>query len=129
MSLENLDIEFVYHFIYFNPFEEEKHLIEQLKFIYNLPYAIAIFIKLNPFPCTIIKEKIEKEKPEFLPVKTISWFAKIHSLALRGPILRRISKVIFRYNLFRNIPEFINILFIPAFIIEVFNAIKKIRHQ
>ena len=65
--LNELKIQFIYQFIYRNPFEREHDLDESLKLTYQLPYQGTYIFKLEPLPGSPIKGLIEQEKPEPLP--------------------------------------------------------------
>ena len=122
--LDQLKINFSYHFIYRNPFETEDNLKESLEFTYQLPYANVFIFKLEPLPGTPIFKMIKEIKPVPLNKATQNWYAILHSLSFKNHILRSIAKIIHRHQLFKHIPSLLTILFIPSLILEAIQVIK-----
>ena len=122
--LQKLNIQYVYHFIYQNPFEREKHLDESLNFTYKLPYSSTFIFKLEPYLGTPIKKLIEREQPVPIPDNVSTWYAILHCMSLKNKILRTLSKHIRNRNLFITEPNILCILFIPSLIKEYLVLLK-----
>jgi len=123
-TLEKLDIQFSYHFIYRNPFEAEHHLNESLEFTYDLPYSSTFIFKLESLPDTPIKNMIESINPTLLPAHIADWYAILHCMSLKSPTLRKLCKFTHKYKCFKKAPFILSILFIPSLIKEVFNVLR-----
>jgi anaerobic magnesium-protoporphyrin IX monomethyl ester cyclase len=117
-------IDFCYHFIYRNPFENEDHLRESLEFTYNLPYARTFIFKLATFPKSPIAEMIAARRPVQLPKHIQDWYAILHSLSLKNAPLRKVAQVAHSHNLCRNHPGMLSIFFLPAILKELWNFVK-----
>ena len=123
-TLHKLDIQFIYHFIYRNPFEREHHLKESLEFTYELPYAKPFFFKLEPLPGTPLKKMIDSKNPTPIPVSISDWYALLHSMSLNGPFLRRMARFIHTHKLFRRFPLALIIFFVPSLGKELYITIQ-----
>lgn len=123
-AVNDSQIEFCYHFIYRNPFENEDHLRESLEFTYQLPYAKTFIFKLEPFPKSPISEMIAASNPVPLPRNIQSWYAILHSLSLKNPVLRKVAKVVHAHKLFRQHPAVLSAFFLPYILDELWNFIK-----
>ncbi len=123
-TLADLKIQFNYHFIYRNPFETESDLEEMLDFLGLLPEAPAFIYKLEVFPGSPISRMIEEQKPQPIDRKLADWYALLHSMILKGPIYRRLARLIHRRRLFRSTPLALSALFIPPLIKELYMVLK-----
>ena len=124
-TLKDLNIDFFYHFIYGNPFETEKHLVESYEFTFQLPFAKSMFFKLEPHPLTPISKMIDEQKPVGVDPKISEWFAMLHSLSLMNRPLRKISGWIYKKRIFQSHPRFLSVLFIPYIVKETIDYINK----
>ena len=122
--LHRLNIQYTYHFIYRNPFERENHLEESLEFTYRLPYSSSFIYKLEPFFGSPIKNMIELVRPIPIPNRTADWYAILHCMSLENALLRKLSKLIQKYKLFKRAPFVLTILFFPSLIKEGVDSIK-----
>jgi len=123
-TLDKLDIQFSYHFIYRNPFENEEHLSESLNFCFDLPYQNVFVFKLEVFQGSVLKKMIEQHKPTSLPIYIQDWYAILHTMSLKGPWYRTLSKWIKRYGLFRRIPSIMSVFFIFPLLDEYYQVLK-----
>ncbi len=111
-TLNDLDIQFSYHFIYRNPFECEHHLQESLEFTFQLPYRNVFVFKLLLFPGLPLSRMVDEHNPQPLPVNIADWYAILHSMSLKGPIYRYLAKFIYKRNLFRKFPNIMSLFFV-----------------
>jgi radical SAM superfamily enzyme YgiQ (UPF0313 family) len=118
------EIEFCYHFIYRNPFENEKHLKESLEFTYSLPFAKTFIFKLESFPKSPLSEMIKEKNPVGVPNNIQNWYAILHSLSLKNALLRRVAKIVHAKKFLRNNPGMLSILFLPYILREFWNFLK-----
>lgn len=123
-ALYKLNIQYTYHFIYRNPFERENHLEESLDFTYRLPYSSSIIYKLEPFSGSPIKNMIDLARPTPIPNDTADWYAILHCMSLENALLRKLSKLIRKYKLFKRVPIVLSIFFLPSLIKEGVDLIK-----
>lgn len=110
--LKEYELDYLYHFIYRNPFEQEKHMEETLELIYQLPFAPICTYKLQRFPGSPIDVMIEKKNPQGADLKTNLWYAILYTLASKGPVYRRICKFIHKHRVLRKYPMFLSLLFL-----------------
>jgi len=122
--LKEEGIDFCYHFIYRNPFENEYHLRESLEFTYSLPYAKTFIFKLETFPKSPISDMIKRSQPVPIPKYIQDWYAILHCLSLKNATLRWVAQVVHRHEVFRNHPELLSACFIPEFLKEMVNFAK-----
>ena len=120
--LEELNIQFAYHFIYMNPLEKEHHLKESLEFTFQLPYQLTFVFRLVLFPDlplnTIVPENSQ------LPANVHDWYAILHSMSLRDSIFRRIAKFIYKFNLMKKYPHTLSYVFIIPLLEELYTRFK-----
>jgi radical SAM superfamily enzyme YgiQ (UPF0313 family) len=126
-TLDDLSLQYSYHFIYRNPFEHESHLEESLLFTYQLPYSTSFIFKLEPLPGTPIKEMIEAQQPTPISVRVANWYAVLHCMSLKNSFLRKLAKIVHKHRIFKRMPIVLSIVFIPSLIGEFYNVLKN-RH-
>ena len=127
--LKKNDIDYTYHLINFNPFENEQDMVETLELLYQLPYSPLVLFRLVPFEGTPIKRMLNANAPEMLPVNVQKWYGYLYAMALKSNLYRRISRVIYRQKLFRNRISIMAAIFIPAFVNLNFQRfLKKLRY-
>jgi len=117
-TLKANNISFFYHFIYNNPFEREEHLKESLFYTYELPYGQSMIFRLEPHPSTPIANMIKEKNPTPIDSTISEWYSMLHALSLNGKLTRHISKVLYKYKIFRNTPKLLAFLFAPLLFID-----------
>jgi len=114
-TLNELDIDVVYHLINHNPFEQISHLDETFALLTELPYAKASVFKLVAFPQTPLARMLEEKKPSPLPEHIYRWYDYLYCLVVRGPWSRKLAKLVHRQQILQKHPSLLALLFIPAF--------------
>lgn len=123
-TLDDLGIQFSYHFIYRNPFEKEVHLKESLEFTYNLPSSNVFIFKLEYFPGSTLSRMVYDKKPVPIPTNIADWYAILHSLSLKGKVYKKMAKIVHHLNLLKQFPNMLSFLFIPSLVKEFFDVLK-----
>ena len=123
-TLDDLGIQFSYHFIYRNPFEKEDHLKESLEFTYKLPPRNVFIFKLEFFPGSTLSKMVYEKKPVPIPTNIADWYAILHSMSLKGKIYKKMTKIIHRLNLLKQFPYMLSFFFIPSLVKEFFDVLK-----
>lgn len=115
-TLSELNIEYLYHLINYNPFEVEQDMVDTLELLYQLPFSILVLLKLVPFPGSPIDKMIKNAKVVALPDKTQKWYGYLYAMALKGAVYRSMSKVILKNGWLKKHLFVFAMLFIPSFL-------------
>lgn len=112
-TLKALDINFEYHLIGFCRAEQEEHMKETLEYLYKLPYGHMKVFKIKYFPKAPITEMIgdikQTEEKDILD----SWYARLYTMAVKGPDWRELARTIHKTQMFKTTPWVLQNLFIP----------------
>ena len=101
--LTDHSIPFDYKIIAHNPFETEEDMKITLKWLWNAPITRAVLVfQLNQFPGTKLTKMIKEQKPQGMPETVINWYCFLYCLGAMGKTRRNLSKIIYKYNLFKH---------------------------
>ena len=128
-TLKELNINFTYHLINYNPFETENEMIETVELLQKLPYAPLVLFRLVPFEGTPIKKMIEEQNPKMLPKNIQKWYGYIYALYVKSAFHRFLAELIFDHNYFRSRIYMLTFIFMPTFIgLHFSKLLKKLKY-
>ncbi len=122
--LKELDVQFVYHFLTYNPFEKEEDLIKSFELCCQLPYATNQVYRTTVFPGSLLENMIKEKNPKFLPSNIYNWYSMLYCMATENPTFRKISKFIFKHKILKKSPLLLQVFFLPKLIKEIYIFLK-----
>jgi len=114
--VDELDIEYSYHLINFNPYESEEDMAETLVLLNQLPYSSLYIFKLVAFPGSPLYKMLEENPMESLPDNIQKWYGYIYTMIVKGAILRKLGLFIHQRRLFQSYLFFFSLVFTPSFV-------------
>ncbi|MEO5360102.1 MAG: radical SAM protein [Nitrospirota bacterium] len=127
--LKELNVEYTYNLINYNPYEKEVNMEEALNLLQKLPFSPITLFKLAVFPGSLILTMIERDKPVAEPDNIQKWYGYLYTMVTAGKTYRKIAGFIKENNLFKTVNFPFHVLLLPLYFGYIKEKIlKKIRY-